>query len=105
MPRLDWYHAAQLEPPHRVTHAEKVELLVSAFRRDGGWGFSQPALVGYTNGATIQLLSGSHRWFAAAVEEIKIPVIVLSRDTVEQAWGVPDAWRRIMELGDQWSRL
>lgn len=86
-------------PPHRVTHPEHATALEQQFRV-GGWGREYPALVGYLDGAQIQLLSGSHRWAAAARAGIFVPVVVHTAAAVRQGWGDLGRWRDLMRSGD-----
>ena len=89
----------QCDPPHGVSHHDFVIDLANEFVRNG-WGRYKPMLVGYPWKGKIQLLSGSHRWAAATLAELSsIPVIVWDTADVEEAWGDPDKWSRIMRSG------
>ena len=87
-------------PPHRITSQEAFQRLLEAFLLKG-WDHSKPSLVGYVVGNKVQLLSGSHRWAAALESETKIPVVVLPKSLVEEAWGNLVLWRIIMEAGGE----
>lgn len=99
---ISWVLPRNCWPPHAVTHPEKVEQLIIQFRA-AGWDLSKEALVGYvtTDGKQyrIQLLSGSHRWEAAMECGMKIPVVIVSEERIENAWGDLDMWRTIMNMG------
>ena len=97
---ITWLAPTELLPPHRVTHPERVERLVAAFR-EGGWDTARPALVGYSYGDRIQLLTGPHRHAAAAKLGLYVPVVVVPRDTVEMAYGHLGAWYSILAAGDR----
>lgn len=95
---LNYLRASECIPPHRVTHPERVERLVTAFR-DGGWDIRKPALVGYPFGGKVQLLNGAARWEAAEEVGILIPVMVCSRIRVEACYGELGYWQKLMESG------
>lgn len=95
MPKPMWCSALSLVAPHAITHPEKVMDLAADFA-ENGWDTSCPPLIGYFVEGEIQLLSGTHRQAAAVIAGIKIPVLIWSKYTVEQAWGTDD-WPRIME--------
>lgn len=87
-------------PPHRVTRPEHRDALALAFVRDG-WDPNEPALVGYRLlTGQVQLLSGSHRWDAARLANISIPVVIYKREDVDDAWGNVRRWFEIMRSGD-----
>ena len=94
-----WLHPTRCKPPHKVTHPEKLEQLIVDFQLFG-WMDSHPHLVGYRVLHTIQLLSGSHRWAAARVVGIDIPVVVVPHQQVWDAWGDVGKWKTLMQLGD-----
>lgn len=85
-----WLDTMMCLPPHRVTHWEKFAALYEAFVV-GGWGRGQPALLGYDFGGYIQLVTGSHRWWAADAVPMKIPVSVYPFECVKEIWGT-DCW-------------
>lgn len=95
-----WLEPVSCDPPHGVSHPEKVQALADAFDRTG-WGVSCPVLVGYPLDGRVQLLSGSHRWAAATHARIQIPVVIVPFADVEAAYGDLDAWRHIMQSGDR----
>lgn len=95
---VTWLSPRETLPPHRVTHPEKVLALAAAFR-DAGWDATKPVLVGYPYGGRTQLLSGTHRRSAACLADIKIPVIVVPREQVLEAYGDVEYWGRLMRLG------
>lgn len=93
-------HATLIDPqrviaPHRVTRPEQVEAIALSMMTEGWKG---EALVGYTLGAGIQLLSGTHRRAAAIIAQIDIPVIVWPKVMIELCWG-KDEWKQLMESG------
>jgi ParB-like chromosome segregation protein Spo0J len=90
-----------LTPPHAISNLEKYHELLDAFCRDGRWGAGYPPLVGYISverwhNSSVQLLSGSHRYAAAKVAGINIPVRIRRWIDVWSAFGDLQAWRRIM---------
>lgn len=102
---IEWLVPERLWPPHKVTHPQKVAMLAEQFKLDGGWGVGFEALVGYTtfdsknNKWGIQLLSGSHRWAAALETGIRVPIVLLTDETVEKAWGNLPMWTTLMGMG------
>jgi len=94
-----WYHPSVCNPPHKVTHPFYMRWLARQFEKSG-WDTSCPALVGYDHDGKIQLLSGSHRWAAAAMTNTLLPVVVYDYQTVRNAWGDTDKWKAIMEGHD-----
>lgn len=86
------------EPPHRVTHANKLQYLLRCFSKSG-WDNQKPALIGYWDDESVQLLSGSHRLVAARMAGILVPVVVWDREAVEDAFGNLDRWQAIMASG------
>lgn len=91
----EWIEPEKCEPPHRVTHPEFFRLLIKEFQ-EFGWRKGTPALLGYDFFNHIQLISGSHRWAAAKIVGIKIPVMVNSYDDVLQKWGF-DEWVKMVK--------
>lgn len=87
---------AECRPPHRVTHPEKRDDLVISFL-EFGWDLSHPDLVGYQEDGYVQLLSGSHRFDAARIADINLPVRVYRRAEIEEIWGNLDEWRRMID--------
>lgn len=65
----------------------KLNSLIEAFQRDGGFNKDYPALVGYPIDGMIQLLSGTHRHCAAFQASIKLPVTLWLRSDIEERWG------------------
>jgi ParB-like chromosome segregation protein Spo0J len=78
-----------------VTHPDKFEQLVHDFRSTG-WDLTRPNLLGYPLEGKIQLISGSHRWAAAEVAPIDIPVEVFSYEYIESIWGF-DEWVELIK--------
>ncbi len=93
-----WVKARACDPPHGVTHPDKMFLLYRQFHKHG-WAENEPALVGYEIDRRIQLLSGSHRWEAARLADIYIPVVITPYATVKQSHGDLTAWQQLMESG------
>ena len=90
---MTWCEMGSLDPPHRVTHPERVDLLSLSLSVSGWRG---PSLVGYPLDGRVQLLSGTHRLAAARhLGWLGVPVRILTREAVERAWGT-DAWRDVM---------
>lgn len=88
-------------PPHGLDlttgsrDAQKVDFLTFAFKTEG-FDPKEPALVGYPDGAgKVQLLSGTHRHEAARRANIRLPVKMVMRSSVEAAWGLDD-WARVI---------
>jgi hypothetical protein len=90
---VEWLDPCECDPPHRVTHPEKlVDLLTDM--DDHGWRGA--ALVGYRQAdGRVQLMSGSHRHAATAFLRIRVPVEVYPEDCVRTVWGTDD-WLVIM---------
>lgn len=83
-----------------MTHPDKLELLISAFVVSG-WDTSCPPLLGYPwLEDKIQLISGSHRWAAACIVSIRIPVVVKSYEYIYEIWGT-DEWMNLLEQVSQ----
>ena len=104
----EWIPVADCDPPHRISHPEKVDELAEQFLR-GHWGVGFPALVGYRwatldnfserrfYSTRVQLLSGTHRLAAAYCAGLQmIPVVIYPVEYVENCWGNLDAWRELM---------
>lgn len=90
-----WVSPDDCDPPHTLDmssehDAKKVEQLLAAFIADG-FNKDYPALVGYPLNGRIQLLSGTHRQFAAKLAGIQLPVTLWLRSDVEETWGT-DLW-------------
>lgn len=81
--KIEWVDPMLCDPPHRITHHDKMCDLAYLFRI-GGWDPEQPALIGYRNGERIQLVSGTHRWNAAVGVLKRIPVLMID---AEKLWG------------------
>ena len=93
---IHWLPPSACFPPHRVTHPEKLIQLHRDFITEG-WDMSQPFLVGYPYGEGIQLISGSHRWAAAAEAGIKIPVKIVPYHEVWASWGNLERWGNLLQ--------
>lgn len=83
------------DPPHRVTHEDKLIELANEFAVNG-WSRDHPVLVGYVLEGRIQLLSGSHRFAAARMNNLPVPVLVWPYEAVKDAWGT-EGWAGIMD--------
>lgn len=100
---VQWLMPDQCWPAHPINCPERVDELTEQFR-DCGWGRDHDVLVGYStyDGKMwgIQLLVGGHRWEAALRAKIRIPVVMVPEETIEEAWGGDlNLWRTIMNLG------
>lgn len=84
---ITWVNPDECEPPHKITHWDKYQQLVSEFQRDGCWGIDHDVLTGYYIGDKIQLISGSHRWAAAKEADIMVPVMIYDYDEIQESWG------------------
>jgi ParB-like nuclease domain len=93
---LAWMSPEDCDPPHAVKHEDKFEELVEQFLRREDWDLNRDALIGYPLNGRIQLLSGSHRWAAAKLAGIKIPVLVRQRSRIEEVFGNLDEWEKVM---------
>jgi ParB/Sulfiredoxin domain len=88
------------EPPHSLDLSPgsrdeiKVMELANVFE-EHGFDPNYPALVGYPKDGRVQLLSGTHRHEAAKWSNIKLPVMMLLRSTVEATWGTPE-WKKLI---------
>lgn len=92
-------------PPHKVSYPEKVTKLLESFTREG-WAKDEPALVGYRwENGKVQLITGSHRWAAAAEINLAIPVELVSDKEVLDAWGDLDKWKKLLERGNHGNRI
>lgn len=96
-----WVDAKDCMPPHGLDlssrhDSDKVCMLVDCFE-SLGFDKQKPALVGYPLDGMIQLLSGTHRHFAADLTGIKLPVVLWRRVDIERAWGQLEDWLRVME--------
>lgn len=96
---VDWVSVAECDPPHGVSHPDHAIELANQFAASG-WDPSCPALVGYPWQGRIQLLSGSHRWIAAGIAGIQIPVVIVPFKHVDRCWGDLRAWATLMRMGD-----
>lgn len=86
----------ECRPPHRVTRPEQVDSLALSLLHFGWIG---SALVGYSQGDDVQLLSGAHRWAAAHIAGYTVlPVMVWEFQDILEAWGT-DNWQTIMSSG------
>jgi len=86
------------DPPHKVARPEQVIDLANSFV-ENGWDTTKPRLVAYPLNGRIQLLSGSHRWAAAQLADIEIPLAIVSYEVVKDTWGT-DEWFQLMKVGD-----
>jgi ParB-like chromosome segregation protein Spo0J len=84
-------------PPHKVSRPDQVIDLANSFLERGWDG---PKLVGYPLGDKIQLLSGSHRYEAAKLVGIDLPVVVVPYEVIGEIWGM-DEWSKLMKLGEK----
>lgn len=94
-----WLHPNDCRPPHGLDLLSqktllKIEYLVDRFVKNN-FDSREPALVGYPLDGKIQLLSGTHRHFAAKRAEVLLPVTLWLRSDIEKAWGT-DNWKEIM---------
>lgn len=100
MPRYVVYvNPLDCDPPHGLDLSsrhdwDKVAYLANCFARDG-FDESYPALVGYPLNGRIQLLSGTHRHYAAIRTDTKLPVTLWLRSYVQRAWGT-DKWPKLI---------
>lgn len=93
---ISWEHPAHWNPPHRVTHVEKLEKIYDSFITVG-WLSTRPSLVGYRDeDGWQQLVSGSHRRAAALLAGIRIPVRIYSYFVMQEAWGNLEEWFKIV---------
>lgn len=97
-PKVIFVRPESCEPPHRISHPEKVVEFADQFRKYGWARF--PVLVGYEWHGRLQLLSGTHRLEAARLTGIEVPVVVHSYENVLSAWGNLEEWRILMN--EQW---
>ena len=91
--RVKWTKTKLCIPPHRITHPDKFKQLYEQFV-DSGWDVKCPPLIGYQD-KKIQLISGSHRWAAAHLAKIEIPVIIYPQKTIIKIWGT-DEWLELL---------
>lgn len=94
MPTISWINPLLCRPPHRLTHPEKYEELIEEFEKNG-WGHGFPALIGYKYESYIQLISGTHRWFAAVEVDMDIPVVLYDPEYMIEIWGT-DRWLELI---------
>lgn len=85
------FHPSWCVPPHRLTHQEKYEELVQDFIKNKGWSSGYPVLIGYWFENKIQLISGTHRYYAAITADILLPIEILQFEYVYSIWGT-DTW-------------
>jgi ParB-like chromosome segregation protein Spo0J len=76
------------DPPHRVTHPEKLNWLISELTVKGWKG---RVLIGYKLDGRVQLISGSHRYEAAKRLSLKLPVLLYPYDYITAIYGT-DEW-------------
>lgn len=111
---ITWVSAEDCFAPHGLDMTAprnylKVEMLVEAFTRDGGFDKTKSALIGYPLDGKVQLLSGTHRHRAAGITGILLPVMLWRREDIEEVWGVLDSWVHVMrdipvEQLERWTR-
>lgn len=89
--KVQWLLAEECDPPHAVTHPEKLEALVLSLRNC----WNGPALLGYKFEGRIQLISGSHRWTASQLLGERMPVFMLDYNYVQCCYGM-DTWQELM---------
>lgn len=95
-PQIKLLSPSECHPPHKVTHPEKVDALVTSFSQVG-WNPIAPHLIGYAeDNGHVQLLTGSHRYAAALIADIKLPTKVYTKRYVEACWGYLDVWQMLM---------
>jgi ParB-like chromosome segregation protein Spo0J len=94
-PREFLLNASMCLPPHRITHPEKLDELIESFKKLG-WDNAKPKLIGYSFYGMVQLITGSHRWWAAKLVGIKIPVKVYSYSHIKSIWGT-DEWITLLK--------
>lgn len=87
-------HPLTCDPPHRISHEEKLADLADEFVTNG-WSPEHPVLIGYVLDGRVQLLSGTHRHAAANYACIALPVLLRPYAEIEQAWGT-EHWAEIM---------
>lgn len=91
MNKVEWFEPRLFKPPHRVTHIQRLEWMVGDMLK-GGWRSGKQALLGYSMpGERHQLISGSHRWHAAMLAGIQIPVLLMDYHEMYSIWGT-DNW-------------
>lgn len=83
-------------PPHSVKDFKKVERFIKIFENEG-FNKNEPCLIGYPWEGKIQLLSGSHRYKAAEIVGLQLPVVLWLRSDVEKSWGDINSWKEIMK--------
>ncbi len=74
------------EPPHRVTHPDKLMELTKEFSQSGFSTSHQP-LIGYYDENKIQLITGSHRWAACKKTKRYVPVLLQDKEYLNDIWG------------------
>jgi hypothetical protein len=90
-----WVDPSDCNPPHSLDmdskhDYEKVAMLREAFDKNG-FDKKKAALVGYPLDGKIQLMSGTHRHYAASQIGMKLPVTIWLRSDIEESWGT-DEW-------------
>lgn len=90
-----WIPPYQCAPPHKITHKDKFLELVEQFKIIG-WNLKEPALIGYPFNRGVQLISGSHRWAAAMIANILIPVKIHEYEYIYEIWG-KDGWLELIK--------
>lgn len=91
--KVKWIYPKHCNPPHRVTHPEKLRDLYEQFNLKG-WDITKPPLLGYSD-KKIQLISGSHRHAAAKLADIRIPVIIYPMKRILKIWGTEE-WLHVL---------
>lgn len=91
---LGLFNPILLNPPHKITHKDKLTQLKESMRVEGWKG---KPLVGYRDGDVVQLISGTHRRFAAVIAGLMVPVIVWDFQTIRDGFGNLERWNEIMK--------
>ena len=73
---ISWCYPEALIPPHNQVNPEKYQTFIEKFTHNG-WGQGYPALIGYWwEGYNVQLLYGTHRYYAAKSLNLLIPTVI-----------------------------
>ncbi len=80
---IPWYWC---EPPHGVTHPEKLDELIEKFTQVG-FSTNYSPLIGYEDEGQIQLITGSHRWAACKSSNRTVPVLLQKKEYLNDIWG------------------
>lgn len=90
-----WIWPEYCDPPHKLTHTNRYLDLLEKFQ-ETGWGYNYPVVVGYNLDDHIQLISGTHRWYAALDAGIALPVALYDFDYINAIWGT-DEWLSLLK--------